>query len=234
MTHFFRLFLACFLVIIVSGCANTAKSDTDEDRIVQFTLKFKAAVDPNVYQYYVAFSGTGRPIMPFIPPSLYFPTPGRTFNDAHPDFQNNTAAILGYYSNFFDTWSDYIVVDRQGISLFRSNGPGFTATRVDDHFSYLKRLAFEGSFVASGSTLIIRVPLSTLTIFSATQVYYSIFTCTTTDSTEAGTLRDILQDAQLDELVIDVKKNAQIGPFIDSQDATDPSIDLIEWSVDIL
>jgi hypothetical protein len=234
MTYFFRLFLACLLVIIISGCANTAKKNTDEDRILQFTLKFKAKVDPNAYQYFVAFSSIGRPILPFIPPALYFPTPGRTFNDAHPDFQNNTAAILGYYTRYFNTWSDYIVVDRQGISLFRSNGPGFIASKVDDHFLYLKRLAFEGSFAASGSTLIIRVPLSTLTISSARQVYYSIFTCTPTDSTESGTLRDILQDAQVNELVINVNKNAQIGPFFDSQDTSDPSLDLIEWSVDIL
>jgi hypothetical protein len=230
-------FLVLFVLMsVIGGCANTAKTDSPEIRIVQITLKFRGPIDVNAFQYYIALSGQTRPLVPEIPPSKYFPTPGRTYNDAHPDFQNQTDAILPFYTSFFNTWSDYIVVGRRGISLFKSNSTGFTATSADDHFNYLENILFSGTYTTSGSTMIIRFQMLELSAASATQLYYSIFTSEVTDSpvTEAGTLRDILQDAQAAELVIDVEKNAQIGPFFDSEDTSATASDLVEWSIDIL
>ncbi len=230
-------FLGLFILIcFIGGCANTAQTDIQDIRIVQVTLKFRGGVDVGQYQYYIALSGVTRPLVPEIPPAKYFPTPGRTYNDAHPDFQNQINAILPFYSNFFGTWSDYIVVGRQGISLFNSSSTGFTAISADNHFNYLANLAFDGTYVVTGSTMIIRFPMSSLSAAAATQLHYSIFTSEVTDSpvTEAGTLRDILQDAQAGELVINVEKNAQIGPFFDSEDTSATASDLVEWSIDIL
>ncbi len=225
-----------FGILFLSGCANTAKVETDDGRTVQIVMRFRGPVDVSRYRYYVALSGITPPAVPSIPPAKYLPTPGRTYDDTHPDFQNNTSAILQYYTYFFTTWSDYVVVDQAGIQLFKSNSTGFTASKVNDHFNYLASFAFGGSFVVSESTLTIRFPMASLSAASASQLHYSIFTSEPTDSpsTEAGTVRDILQDAQLLELTINVEKNARIGPFFDSEDTSLSAIDLVEWSVDIL
>jgi hypothetical protein len=217
--------------VFLGGCANTAGKDEGGASVqtVQVTLTFAGAVDTLSNRYYVIFSGTQDPLIPSIPPDTYFPTPGRNYDELHVQFQNQSDPILPFYTDYFSTWSDYIVVDSEGISLFKSGTGSFVAMLSDDHFNYQRSLSFSGSSTVNGNTLIVRVPLSQLTASGATRLYYTIAT-SDKDSTQAGMLKDILQN---DAPSILVGPNAQEGPFSDSTDASIPSLDLIEWSIDI-
>ncbi|MBN2058737.1 MAG: hypothetical protein JW782_08065, partial [Candidatus Saganbacteria bacterium] len=109
----------------ISGCSRTVTPliDYGDQLLVEITLR--GSYDVNYNKYFVVLSsGTFR--IPLPPPDQL---------DAAPEFiEPGDTPIVGsqeaYYSNFFDTWSGYVVVDPGGYAVVR--GPfvvGQTATR---------------------------------------------------------------------------------------------------------
>ena len=211
-----KIFLIGFLslVVFLTGCAETATQvqTYGAQMVVEVTLR--GPVDFNANRYFLVLSSDPAFKLPLPPPEnvIYeFIEPGTT---------PLQGAIADYYTNYFSTWSGYIVLDPSGYSLVE--GPfiqGQPTTR--DVVSGL-------GDVASKIKFIFRLD----SVFGATvpDTIYFDFVTVSWPSGSAKFARDHLSST--DAYISKVPGSIQTIPD-ESNDAIDASLDIFNCVVTI-
>lgn len=219
--------------LTLTGCARNVSGSGSTDLLrFSLTITFDGTPDMSRYNYYIFFSTTNNPVVPETLPLEYFFTPGRNFD---PSQLNPTQDdISRYYTDFFSTWSDYLVfTGASSADLYNSNATQFDANTTDNS-DYDKRDGFTADSVQiSGDTLTLQFTLQSLSqnLASGDTLFFTIAT-TDKDSTftESGTLIDILQNSNPS-----ISIPSEPGPFNDDTlDATeDPKANILSWEARI-
>lgn len=174
----FRLGALCLIGALVTvGCASTATLKSIPGQNVEIELQFNGPIDTSRYSYVIAFS-TKNILLP--PQDKYLPLPGLNFSQDFITVDGGSSATLAdYYQNYFDTWTDFIVVGPQGTKLHRHKTGGYfpsTLASNDDHFSFSADTAFGPTNTgASSGTVKFSFSLNSLSI-QPSILYFAFFT----------------------------------------------------------
>lgn len=232
----FKALLVTVLLAISAGCARTV---TDKNTILQMEVEmtFRGQVNSSAYHYFFIVSGAGSPTLPN--PSLqeYFPSPGLTLDINNLHFRNKgadqEARTNFYYTEYFDTWSDYIIVADDQAQLIKSRASSFDATTTEN-LVYAPETTFTYSSdigVTSEKTIKFTFQLQDLSV-SPTLLYYKLASSQLVgDGSETGNLMDIIEGSISP---IQLKSNEDISRS-DPEDGTNvpAGADLISWRIRI-
>lgn len=259
---------ACKLIIVLffsitlltTACANTADEDEDTgggggNVVLDFllTINFAGNVDRTNYMYVVVFSDTTGITLPTGQQAQYLPLPGRDFNQNNPEVTNRDGQLSFYYDNFYDTFSDYVIVDTSGISLYKSatefaptqnrftisNNPEISE-QITSHNAYQIDTSFSGlgTFTIPDSNpkqLQISFQLQLLTLSNPTRLFYNILTFDKDINTQSGRLLDYIEQSPPSILMQENARQDNIADQIDL--ITVPPIpegaNILSWEVDI-
>jgi hypothetical protein len=223
----------CFIAIINSGCARTAST---KDIILNLEIKvnFKKSIDTDKIAYYFAFSGVGSPKVPSANTGYheYFPTPGRLFDEVN--YEIAGTGVQPLYSQYFSSWSDYIILSEGDVLLYNSEANSFSANTTDEtHYSYAynRNAELKDNINVNTITLIFQIQdLST----AASRIYFTFLTTKKRNAAEdkdAGYIQDVLQ---ITEPSIKIKSGEEIQFTMDIEDSDiDESADIVSWEARI-
>jgi hypothetical protein len=162
------------------GCARTV---TDKSALLQIDLEIavRGAISADDY-IAIVFNTDTPPTTPDSSEQLYFPLPGQTIKEEDPPISVNT-----YYSNYFDTWSDYILCQIGGPSFYASGSNGFPSTTTDNT-SIAPKTTFTvtHNFQSSTSTLKLSFFVGEIAGASAGDTLYITILTTQYNSGESG------------------------------------------------
>lgn len=228
------------------GCANTA-GDTPENPILEMkiTLTFADSIDTTNFRYLLAFSASDRPRFPQTPNNQYFPTPGRGFDEFNNELLEQPNGLTTYYEDFFSTWSDYMIVANNTVSLYSSDDDAFDATTTNN-FVYEENFNVNPILTLSGKELIIQFQVQDLSPNDPTSI---AFTFATVRLLVNGSVLDPFSDFEAGELIDVLIENEEgtttsilinddelFGPLIDPNDQSQENgpADIIGYQVEIL
>jgi len=150
------ILLLCVTAFGLSSCARGNSNPGQSFLTIQIQLTFRAAFNPELYNYIIAFSRSTAPLTPSQPPpDEYFPTPGRTYDVANPILVSHQSdpfvedGLLFYYQNFFNTWSDYMILTHEnsvdGVHFYPSGGTSFgnTIDTIAEHLAIQEQITFQ-------------------------------------------------------------------------------------------
>ncbi|NDC82737.1 hypothetical protein EB093_03615 [bacterium] len=222
-----------FVMLASTGCSRTITSKSIVLNI-RITLTCDGPIDFNKFNYYLFFSKSGGIKLPAnSSPFLYFPTPGRTFNQDY--LIQNYGGLLNYYNSYYSTWSDYMVLSYQLTSLYQSGGSQFTAPTTTqngqlviatDNFFFPPKSGFSPTVEVIGNTITITFP--------ADQIAATVEKNTNTnlEGYDSGEFRDCLAAP----VTITLEQNNTI--YLPQSDSAEPAIksgsDLIGCRIQIL
>lgn len=234
----FKLGLLSVLLLFfgLGGCARTV---TDKSTLLRMrvTLNFAGPVNTATYYYYFVV-GSSNPLLPEIPPYEYFPTPGKPYDQTNTTLTNKEGDILFYYTNYFDTWSDYYLIHNSQIEQFKSNSTGFPSTidTLEQHtndFPPVQRLQVE-NFSVSGSQITFTIFVQDLSV-DVDRLFFNAFTTKHSDF-ETGVLQDLLSDTDDRSLSVLLRANELENTPSDVEESfnngnVNKAADLISWEV---
>jgi hypothetical protein len=227
--------LILLITTLIIGCARTVT-----DRVVtlnfQATISLRENVDINNVNYLLIFSKVADPAitLPIINPSLdlYFPTPGTTFELEDPTFAETYAetGVTSFYEDYFDTWSDYILIHKGSPRLYESGNNGFSSTTTDNlTFDYNRSLDY--TITASGKNIIINFDVSILESNLSETRYFTFATCQLTDDSETGYLIDSLDSPQSIVILVNNEESSDIEQV---EEELNGASDIVGWRVQLL
>ena len=202
------LLIAFIIFIWASGCANTVTDKTTTLTMrVQLQLEKDISTHLEQYNYHIIFSKVASPniaLPTFISlDSDYFPTPGQTLEDANQIFIDR--GINYFYQNYFNTWSDYIIINNTIAKFYTSNGNGFDATTTSNltyspKENFKKGASQDYTYAYNPTTKIITFTFDVSHLSSSLSGtrYIQIMTSekTTSLTQESGYFRDKLSEAK--------------------------------------
>ncbi|MBI5701697.1 hypothetical protein HZC34_07670 [Candidatus Saganbacteria bacterium] len=118
----FRISILVFSIFILAGCSRTVTTMPTFGNELNIEITLGASADVINNRYFVIFSTMESYQIPLPPPDSQdeFLEPGSAP-------QPGAKSISDYFSQYYSTWSSYVVIDSQGYSLV--NGP-FIATNA--------------------------------------------------------------------------------------------------------
>ncbi|RAP38188.1 hypothetical protein DID80_03210 [Candidatus Marinamargulisbacteria bacterium SCGC AAA071-K20] len=226
--------LSILVILLFSlGCARTV-TDKDVTLNFQIELTFQGPIDTSKYNYLVIFSKVASPNISlpekFIESSTdqYFPTPGRTYLEDPLILLSQTLNQL--YDNYFNTWSDYILINDNETLFFHSNSTGFATT--SDNFTYVEENGFEVSNAYSNgdNKILFSFDKDFLTSSVGVARYISFATTEIKDATQTGYFRDKIDQ----QLQITIQKDEEVEDLDDNNDSDIPdAAEIKAWRVKI-
>jgi hypothetical protein len=148
------------LLIMVSGCARTVVERPYRGENIQIQAQFRGSVDTGRYVYYVIFSNSVDPLIPYT--GDYLPFPGQLYNESIVDAVSLGVGIEYYYSLYFSTWSDYIRYQNASLYLCNSGDKFAADTDEDAHFNYVDKISFSPTNATSGKVFLMSFGLNDL------------------------------------------------------------------------
>ena len=213
------MLLIGIITIITLGCARTVTT-RDIELNIEFTLTFEGNIDTDKYNYLIIFSKVSSPNIS-LPNAyngsidLYFPTPGRTYLQEPLILQSTTLNDL--YETYFDTWSDYIVINQGDTNLYQSDAFGFEYVSSDNFIQEEIGFSVNNNYSNGSNTIKFFFNKDFLTTSVSTIRYITFATTERKDSEQSGYFRDNIN--QMLELTI--LKNEEINS---QPQINDPSI----------
>lgn len=230
------------LVPVAAGCARTVTSPT-QFRQLEITVEFEGDIDLANYLYYFFFSPVPVqvPTPNTTPP--YFPTPGRSYDEAELAPSDN---IQPYYSTFFSTWSDYLVVTENNnlldnvfdVLFYPSNDSAFDATTTNN-FSYNRELGFAATvqFDPVADTLTLVFNLNQLSVLGS-PLYFNMGVSTWPAGPGTSGVRDesgyLIETVELQDPAILPAAGQDTLEQTDPSDPIPQSADIVRWRAKIL
>ena len=230
--------LICAYLSFMQGCARTV-SPLTPDITISFKITFREAIDTSKYNYYLIFSTESPPFVPQQNIEEYFITPGRSFDTFNSHYRSRE--ISYYYATYFSTWSDYILLSNQSISLYKSNSTGFSAsTTLDSHAQYQASLgaAIESNQATQPKTLEYQFPLSLLSDTTLTTsektLYYTLVTSErNTKGTNEGTgmVIDVTTEIESSTSIMTRKGYVDLLTQDRTSDTNYGPADIVQWEI---
>ena len=231
-----------FSLFLFQGCARTIDSESDTFNI-EIKFSVNSAINTSQYNYYILFSKQATPqIEPQIIENLneYFPTPGQSYSNLGIDLNSNANGDLTYYySNYFSSWSDYILIQDNIVYFVPSNSTGFAADTTDNA-SYVNSLNFQSSLIISDDTLTLTFDVDQLGLVEDDVLYFSLLTAKRETSYSTNDQSGLLQDTISDQANITIQLQAEeknLNESITSSSlgggSIDQASDITSWEVSI-
>ncbi len=228
------LLLLLFSFLILS-CARTVT-----DRVVtlnmQATITLRENVDLENVNYMIIFSTVSPPniTLPILSSSsdIYFPTPGRTFELNDPTFSEiyNETGVTSFYEDYYDTWSDYIVIHKGIPYLYQSGSTGFSRTTSDNlTYNYSRNLDY--TLTPSGKNIILNFDISILESDLSGTRYFTFATSKISDDSETGYIVDTIDKPQKINIIVNNEENSDIEQ---EEEDIDGASDIVEWRMQLL
>ena len=231
-------YLICFFC---TGCARTVSTDSDIFNI-EIKLSLNAAVNTSNYNYYIIFSTQSSPLIePQIIETLneYFPTPAQTYSNLGVDLNSNAAGDLSYYySTYFSTWSDYILIQDNQVYFVQSEDTGFDESTTDNA-SYVNSLTFDSSLLVVDNTITITFDSDQLNLIEDDILYFSFLTAKRSSTYSSNDQSGLLQDTISEQGSITIKlyqEEKNLNESITSSvsgGSIDMASDITAWEVSI-
>jgi hypothetical protein len=230
-----HLLLSSLIILLFSlGCARTV---TDKDVIlnIQFEVTFEGAIDTSKYNYLVLFSKVSSPNIE-LPDKYtgstdqYFPTPGRNFEEAPLILLSQT--INDLYDDYFDTWSDYILINSDETLLYSSGSTGFETT--SDNLLYVEEQGFtvDNDYSNGDTKILFSFDIDFLSASAESIRYISFATTEITD--DGGPVSGYFRDKIDQQFELTIKQNEE---FTEQDDANDSNIpdgaEIKAWRVEV-
>ena len=153
---------------------------------MDLTVTFRNTVNPSKYRYMAIFSSQQTPKLPIPLPQDYLPTPGSTYLLANIIALHPTETLAYYYTHYFSTWSDYLVLSGSEIAFFKSNNSGFNTPVDGNNLIYIQEIGFQQSVSSvNGKEWRLVIPLQILSALSDT-LYLNIAVCEIRDPGQAS------------------------------------------------
>jgi hypothetical protein len=233
----------------LSSCARGNSNPGQSFLTIQIELTYRASFNPELYNYIIAFSKSTSPLTPTQPPpDEYFPTPGRNYDVANPILVSHQSdpsvedGLLFYYQNFFNTWSDYIILTNEngvdGAHFYPSGGTSFgnTIETSAEHLAIQEQISFQSNSNISDTnerTITLRFQTNQLS-GSGSNLFFTFITTqrnTSGDNSGTGNLIDTLD---IGSSSITLSEFEQVGPLTEAEnDVTEGGADLVQWKVSI-
>ncbi|RAP31813.1 hypothetical protein DID76_02275 [Candidatus Marinamargulisbacteria bacterium SCGC AG-414-C22] len=237
---YLNLFFCLLLVIGITGCARTY-GERENNFFLDITLTLNGAVDTNQYNYYIIFSKSESPS---IEPQLisdnlneYFPAPGQVYADTGIDLNTHAAGDLSYYyDKYFDTWSDFILIQDGNAKLVRSQATQFDPT-TSDNYVYTDYVNFEYVMSISGNSISFRFDVNQIGLSQDDLLYFRFLTAkrSSYSNDASGILQDTISTAPVIKINLyqelqnpnESITSGETGGQIDQQ------ADIVAWEADI-
>lgn len=232
--------ISVLIIIATLGCSRSVTSKT-VILTARVTITFDGPVDLDQINYLLIVSQSSNlTLPPNSAPYLYFPTPGRSFNDQY--FLSNYGSIGDFYSQYYSTWSDYLIIGRNLRAAYKSGSTQFTAptTTVDgetqiatSNFTFPPTSGFTPVASVNGNQLTITFQIDQLT--SASQFYLQVATVAKNVNSDmvgydAGEFRDKLSSPIL--VLVQQSNAPQTIPETDNSDQK--GTDILSCTVQVL
>ncbi len=237
---FSHIMAVCCCAALVTGCSRSITSKT-VILTARITVVFDGPVDLDRFDYLLVFSPSPGLTLPAnSAPYLYFPTPGRSFNDQY--FLTHYGSIGTFYTQYYNTWSDYMLVGRGIRAVYKSGGTQFTPPLIDidgetqistANFTSPPTSGFTPVAILTENQLTITFQVDQLT--TASQLYMQVATVEKNvhgdmSGYEAGEFRDRLNSPI--QVIMQQSSAPQTYPQTDNTDQT--GSDILSCTVQIL
>ena len=226
--------LSLITLLFGLGCARTV-TDKNMTLNLRFEVTFEEAIDTSKYNYLIIFSKISSPniTLPNIyngSTDQYFPTPGRNYLEEPLILLSQTINQL--YDDYFDTWSDYILINNDETLLYSSRSSNFETT--SDNLTYTEEISFNiDNSYSNGDTKIKFSFDKDYINISANTIRYISF-ATTEIKNEGGSISGYFRDKIDQPLEITIKQNEEISDQDDSNDLNIPdSAEIKAWRINI-
>ena len=223
------MIILCLILTLCCGCSRTV--NTAEDTFfITFTLQTRGSIDTANTNYLFCFSKSNTPdILPeTINTDEYFPLPSFSYNQDILDTQDTTLA--SYYDDYFDTWSDFIIVHTDQVSqqaeLISSNDDFFSSTTTDS-FTYTSDIGFNYTLAINGSQMTLTIDAAYLALTETDVLYFKFVTTTKESGYDVGYLRDTISDTY--SIPIQLQENLILTESENS--AIEEASDIASWEV---
>tara|TARA_A100001015_G_scaffold315807_1_gene428513 strand:+ start:798 stop:1538 length:741 start_codon:yes stop_codon:yes gene_type:complete len=231
-------YLICFFC---TGCARTISTDSDIFNI-EIKLSLNAAVNTSKYNYYIIFSTQSTPLIePQIIETLneYFPTPAQSYSNLGLDLNSNANGSLAYYySTFFSTWSDYILIQDNSVYFVQSGSTSFAADTTDNA-SYVNSLTFDSSLTVLNNTITLTFDTDQLGLVENDILYFTFLTAKRSSSYGSNDQSGLIQDTISEQSYITIslqQEEKNLNESITSSESggtIDMASDITSWEVSI-
>jgi hypothetical protein len=227
--------VVCLAFLNVLGCARTVTSLQLGGNDVVFTVNVSDAIESG-NRYYFVFSGSSTEITL---PNLgdYFVAPGEgDFSEGSlKEFGPDPTTINAYYREYFNTWSDVILLDvtnpsdNAGAStyLVKSGGSAFPATTTQNtSFSATVPNNIEAPYLPSSTQIKCRVPISQFSpgFSTGARIYFKLLTVA-----DNRALSDVTEGIlYVENTAAADRSGSESG---DARSGAHGSLDITSWSV---
>jgi hypothetical protein len=109
------IILVSLFCILLSGCAQTVTQIVTFGDQMAVEVTLKGTMEVNANRYFLVVSSNPNYKVPLPPPDLITDAP----EFIEPGMTPTTGSPEAYYTNFYSTWSGYIVLDSGGYSLVK-------------------------------------------------------------------------------------------------------------------
>lgn len=230
-----------FLLFLLSSCARTVSQDNDQ-LYIEIKLKLNAYVDTQNYNYYVLFSKSQTPLIEpqYIQPlNEYFISPGLYYSDlglaSNP---NADGQVSYYYSTYFSTWSDYIIIQNNQAILVQSGANTFSPTTTNNA-DYTASLNFDHTLSIITNTITLTFSVDQLNVSENDVLYCRFLTSKRTNQygspDQAGLIQDTISE-QISVLLQSQEEEKNLNESVISSDfggSIDAKSDIISWEISI-
>ncbi|MFH1347385.1 MAG: hypothetical protein ABIH22_01715 [Candidatus Margulisiibacteriota bacterium] len=113
--HYFIILVSLFLIMHTTGCSRTVTPIVSygEELVVSVTLR--GNIDLNSNRYFMVISNNANYKIPLPPPDQLDDAP----EFIEPDMTPQVGSLEAYFTNFFSTWSGYIILNTTGYELVK-------------------------------------------------------------------------------------------------------------------
>ncbi len=216
---------------LLSSCASVATLKELPGQNVEIELTFNSSIDTSRYGYVVALS-----TQPILLPQQgkYLPLPGLDFSNDAIGVDNTSGTLSDYYANFFDTWTDFIIIGQSGVRLHQHQTGSYFPSAVtnNDHFSFSPDPSFtQTNAGATSGTVKITFPLNSLSI-QPSLLYFAFFTLHNPYNLSAGaTGRLISQVNSTDTVIQTIAITTKSGSVFSSP--VQPGAEIRTWRIKV-
>lgn len=226
-----RLLIIFIFLGLTLGCARTV---TDKGSLLQIDIEIalRGPLSPDDYVA-IVFNNSSPPIMPSGSDHTYFPLPGQTIRE-----EDHPFSVTSFYSNYFSTWSDYILCHVGGPSFYASGSTGFPTTTTDNT-SIAPKTTFTvtHNFQSSTSTLKLSFFVGEIAgTVAGNTLYINILTTRHNSAAQESGDSGYFQDVLLSPIAIQLRAGQEIQR-LPGQEGLDNSLpaasDIQAWRVSI-
>ena len=221
------------------SCARTV-TGTEDTLFIEFNITFNDTVDSSLYNYYLLFSKSNTSAI--APDTInieeYFISPALTYSTIGVDFNANAnGSIQYYYETFFNTWSDYIIIQDGASNLISSESDAFLSTTTDND-NYIIDLYFEHSLEINDRTITVTFDIEQLDLIADDTLYFRFLTAKRAtefgSNDQSGLLQDTISETK--SILLSNQQESSSTESIQSSEfggAIDMAGDIISWEVSV-